>query len=114
MAKAKEMERTKEENHFNSNSFHKQTLHRQHLPVPHKPRKTRNSPCRRMLVTRTPVTHITGQNMNPIVDMTEITPKVIGCLAGHLSMLHILCLSTSDGSRVLISFLLLPFLKDRP
>ena len=76
------MERAKEVNHFNNNSLHKQTLHRQHLLVPHKPPKNKKQPMPKKagVMTMTPTGQKTGQGMNPIMDMMEITPKVIGTM----------------------------------
>ena len=83
-ARAKEMERAKEVNHFNNNSLHKQTLHRQHLLVPHKPPKNKKQPMPKKagVMIMTPTGQMTGQDMNPIMDTAtmEITPKVIGTI----------------------------------
>ena len=46
------------------------------------PEKTRNSPMPKKpgVVTMTPIGQMTGQDMNPIMDIMEITPKVIGTI----------------------------------
>ena len=76
------MEKAKEVNHFNSNSLHKQTSHKQHLLVPHKPPKNKKQPMPKKpgVVTMTPIGQMTGQDMNPIMDIMEITHKVIGTI----------------------------------
>ena len=74
------MERAKEVNNFNNKSLHKQTLHRQHLLVLHKPPKNKKQPMPKKagVMNMTPTGQMTGQDMNPIMDTMEITPKVIG------------------------------------
>ena len=81
-AKAREMEKAKEGNHFNNDSHHKQALHRQHLLVRHKPPKNKKQPMLKKagVMTMTPTGQMTGQDMNPTMDTMEITPKVIGTI----------------------------------
>ena len=52
------------------------------LLVPHKPPKNKKLPIPKKagVMTMTPIGQMTGQDMNPTMDMMEITPKVIGTI----------------------------------
>ena len=50
--------------------------------MPQKPLKNKRQPMPKKagVMTMTPTGQMTGEDMNPIMDMTEITPKVIGTI----------------------------------